>query len=80
MRDGHVLADYEAVKPLRRAEPEAGGAAASVEEAAPDPDAAPGALVETGVRGRRRQKEPPRVPPLWDGHAAERILDALLGA
>jgi UDP-N-acetylglucosamine 2-epimerase (non-hydrolysing) len=26
------------------------------------------------------QKEPPRVPPLWDGHAAERILDALLGA
>lgn len=27
-----------------------------------------------------RQKEPPRVPPLWDGHAAERILDALLEA
>jgi UDP-N-acetylglucosamine 2-epimerase (non-hydrolysing) len=26
------------------------------------------------------QKEAPRVPPLWDGHAAERILDALLGA
>lgn len=26
-----------------------------------------------------RQKEPPRVPPLWDGRAAERILDALLG-
>ncbi len=26
------------------------------------------------------QKEPPRVPPLWDGHAAGRILDALLGA
>jgi UDP-N-acetylglucosamine 2-epimerase (non-hydrolysing) len=24
------------------------------------------------------QKEPPRVPPLWDGHAAERILDALV--
>ena len=29
---------------------------------------------------RDRQKEPPRVPPLWDGRAAERILDALLGA
>ncbi|MBV9925942.1 MAG: UDP-N-acetylglucosamine 2-epimerase (non-hydrolyzing) [Acidobacteria bacterium] len=27
-----------------------------------------------------RQKEPPRVPPLWDGRAAERILDALLEA
>ena len=26
------------------------------------------------------QKEPPRVPPLWDGRAAGRILDALLGA
>ncbi|MDT5295419.1 MAG: hypothetical protein QOJ76_2299 [Acidobacteriota bacterium] len=25
-----------------------------------------------------RAVEPPRVPPLWDGHAAERILDALL--
>ncbi|HEX7312830.1 MAG TPA: UDP-N-acetylglucosamine 2-epimerase (non-hydrolyzing) [Pyrinomonadaceae bacterium] len=24
------------------------------------------------------RKEPPRVPPLWDGHAAGRILDALL--
>src|SRR5215213_5428925 len=29
---------------------------------------------------RGGQKEPPRVPPLWDGRAAERILDALLGA
>ncbi|HEX8294065.1 MAG TPA: UDP-N-acetylglucosamine 2-epimerase (non-hydrolyzing) [Pyrinomonadaceae bacterium] len=29
---------------------------------------------------RDRQKEPPRVPPLWYGRAAERILDALLGA
>jgi UDP-N-acetylglucosamine 2-epimerase (non-hydrolysing) len=27
-----------------------------------------------------RREEPPRVPPLWDGHAAERILGALLGA
>lgn len=27
-----------------------------------------------------RRKEPPRVPPLWDGRAAERILDALLEA
>src|SRR5215213_5650708 len=26
---------------------------------------------------RDRQKEPPRVPPLWDGHAAGRVLDAL---
>ncbi|MBV8857718.1 MAG: UDP-N-acetylglucosamine 2-epimerase (non-hydrolyzing) [Acidobacteria bacterium] len=26
------------------------------------------------------QKGPPRVPPLWDGRAAERILDALLEA
>jgi UDP-N-acetylglucosamine 2-epimerase (non-hydrolysing) len=25
-----------------------------------------------------RRNEPPRVPPLWDGRAAERILDALL--
>jgi O-antigen ligase len=54
MRDGHVLADYEAVKPLRRAEPDAGGAAMSVEEAAPAPDAEP---VEPGVRARRKQKE-----------------------
>src|SRR3712207_4948738 len=27
-----------------------------------------------------RQKEPPRIPPLWDGRAAERILDALVEA
>ena len=27
---------------------------------------------------RARAGEPPRVPPLWDGRAAERILDALL--
>ena len=27
-----------------------------------------------------RRKEQPRIPPLWDGRAAERILDALLGA
>jgi len=26
----------------------------------------------------RRDGAPPRVPPLWDGHAADRILDALL--
>jgi UDP-N-acetylglucosamine 2-epimerase (non-hydrolysing) len=29
---------------------------------------------------RDRQKEPPRTPPLWDGRAAGRILDALLEA
>ncbi|MFL6257463.1 MAG: non-hydrolyzing UDP-N-acetylglucosamine 2-epimerase [Pyrinomonadaceae bacterium] len=34
---------------------------------------------ESALSGER-QKEPPRVPPLWDGHAAERILDALLEA
>jgi UDP-N-acetylglucosamine 2-epimerase (non-hydrolysing) len=27
---------------------------------------------------RRRDGSPPRVPPLWDGKAADRILDALL--
>jgi UDP-N-acetylglucosamine 2-epimerase (non-hydrolysing) len=32
------------------------------------------------VLARDKQKEPPRVPPLWDGHAAGRILDALLEA
>ena len=32
------------------------------------------------VLARDKQEEPPRVPPLWDGHAAERILDALLKA
>jgi UDP-N-acetylglucosamine 2-epimerase (non-hydrolysing) len=34
---------------------------------------AEGALARSGA-----QEERPRVPPLWDGHAAERILDALL--
>jgi UDP-N-acetylglucosamine 2-epimerase (non-hydrolysing) len=29
---------------------------------------------------RDGQEEPPRAPPLWDGHAAERILDALTEA
>ncbi|HWS87141.1 MAG TPA: O-antigen ligase family protein [Pyrinomonadaceae bacterium] len=53
MRDGHVLADYEAVKPLRRAEPDAGGAAVSGEEAAPAPEAPPGPQ----ARGRRKRKE-----------------------
>jgi UDP-N-acetylglucosamine 2-epimerase (non-hydrolysing) len=28
--------------------------------------------------GRARIEDAPRVPPLWDGHTAERILDALL--
>jgi UDP-N-acetylglucosamine 2-epimerase (non-hydrolysing) len=28
--------------------------------------------------GRDPANEPPRVPPLWDGHTADRILDALL--
>jgi UDP-N-acetylglucosamine 2-epimerase (non-hydrolysing) len=42
----------------------------------------PGRIVaEAGeALARDRQKEPPRVPPLWDGRAAERILDALLEA
>jgi UDP-N-acetylglucosamine 2-epimerase len=25
----------------------------------------------------RQPKQPPRIPPLWDGHTAERILDAI---
>ena len=28
--------------------------------------------------GRERAAEPPRVPPLWDGRTADRILDAIL--
>ncbi|HEX8148890.1 MAG TPA: UDP-N-acetylglucosamine 2-epimerase (non-hydrolyzing) [Pyrinomonadaceae bacterium] len=40
----------------------------------------PGRIVAEaeGALSKDRQKEPPRVPPLWDGRAAERILDALL--
>jgi UDP-N-acetylglucosamine 2-epimerase (non-hydrolysing) len=33
-----------------------------------------------GALAKDWRKGPPRVPPLWDGRAAERILDALLGA
>jgi UDP-N-acetylglucosamine 2-epimerase (non-hydrolysing) len=42
----------------------------------------PGRIVAEAERALARdgQKGPPRVPPLWDGHAAERILDALLEA
>ncbi len=41
----------------------------------------PQRIVETAgaalARTRDTQEEPPRVPPLWDGRAAERILDAI---
>jgi UDP-N-acetylglucosamine 2-epimerase (non-hydrolysing) len=33
---------------------------------------------ELALDAARADEEPPRLPPLWDGHAAERILDALL--
>jgi UDP-N-acetylglucosamine 2-epimerase (non-hydrolysing) len=33
---------------------------------------------EAALRSERGAEQPPRVPPLWDGRAAERILDALL--
>jgi O-antigen ligase len=50
MRDGQVLADYEAVKPLRRPEPHAGDEVAPVEAAVPPTDDPP--------RGRRKSKTP----------------------
>ena len=55
MRDGQVLADYEAVKPLRRPEPPAGDEA--VPEEAPAPDAAGGERVEPAPRRVRGQKK-----------------------
>jgi putative inorganic carbon (HCO3(-)) transporter len=51
MSDGQVLADYEAVKPLRRPEPPAGDEAAPVEAAAPSADDLP--------RGRRKKSKAP---------------------
>ncbi|HEX8148891.1 MAG TPA: O-antigen ligase family protein [Pyrinomonadaceae bacterium] len=48
MRDGQVLADYEAVRPLPRPEPGAGDAAAPGEEAAP--------YAGGFARGRRKSK------------------------
>jgi O-antigen ligase len=50
MRDGQVLADYEAVKPLRRPEPPAGDEVAPVEAVAPTADDLP--------RGHRKSKAP----------------------
>jgi putative inorganic carbon (HCO3(-)) transporter len=47
MRDGQLLADYEAVKPLRRTEPDAGDAAAP---------AGGGASADRSARGGRRAK------------------------
>lgn len=52
MRDGQVLADYEAVKPLRRPEPPAGDEVAPVEAAAPLADELP--------RGRRKKAKAPK--------------------
>lgn len=49
MRDGHVLADYEAVKPLRRPEPPAGEEVAPAEASAHEADALP--------RARRKAKK-----------------------
>jgi UDP-N-acetylglucosamine 2-epimerase (non-hydrolysing) len=42
----------------------------------------PGRIIAEAERALARdgQKGAPRVPPLWDGHAAERILEALLEA
>jgi hypothetical protein len=50
MRDGQVLADYEAVKPLRGPEPPAGNDVAPVEAAAP--------LADDFPRARRKTKTP----------------------
>lgn len=52
MRDGQVLADYEAVKPLRRPEPPAGDDVAPVEAATPTTDDLP--------RGRRKKSKAPK--------------------
>ncbi|MBV8857717.1 MAG: O-antigen ligase family protein [Acidobacteria bacterium] len=46
MRDGQVLADYEAVKPLRRPEPPAGDEVAPAEVSAPAADGLGGARVK----------------------------------
>lgn len=50
MRDGQVLADYEAVKPLRRPESGAGDEAAPVEEVATHARRAPAVRLKTGTR------------------------------
>ena len=57
MRDGQVLADYEAVKPLHRPEPPAGGSGVPAEAAAPRVDGADGAPPWPGARRRRKSKE-----------------------
>jgi UDP-N-acetylglucosamine 2-epimerase (non-hydrolysing) len=36
------------------------------------------AIVEAALRALTEPAGPPRIPPLWDGHAAERIVDVLL--
>jgi O-antigen ligase len=56
MRDGQVLADYEAVKPLRRPESSAGEEAASVEEDAHFARRATEARPEPGAHSRRKSK------------------------
>lgn len=63
MRDGHVLADYEAVKPLRRAEPDAGRAAVSGEEAEAAPDVGADAFTKPAARkgGKAKAEKPSKL-------------------
>jgi putative inorganic carbon (hco3(-)) transporter len=56
MRDGQVLADYEAVKPLRRPEPPAGDPAAPVEADSPAGGGARGARKGRGSKATRPAK------------------------
>lgn len=56
MRDGQVLADYEAVKPLHRPEPPAGDADASTGEVESPTDDVHGARLKPSARGRRGSK------------------------
>lgn len=56
MRDGQVLADYEAVKPLRRPEPPAGDADAHVEAASSSTDGVTGPRPEPRARKGRGAK------------------------
>ncbi|MFL6257462.1 MAG: O-antigen ligase family protein [Pyrinomonadaceae bacterium] len=56
MRDGQVLADYEAVKPLHRPEPPAGDADASTGEVESPADDLHGARLKPSARVRRKSK------------------------